>query len=933
MRPAVHVASASTDEEARELHRRAWNMSDAPFLIVVLPTRVHVYSNFQYDQTSPSEGLIVSCNIDEISTRLADFHSSEINSGKIWSNQSKNLNLNGRVRVVLLRHLKELANYLIVQRNLKSVVAHGLIVKFIYVRYLLDRGIISQDWLATNNLTVDAILSVEASLENFRHLIKCLEDRFNGRVFPFPLAGPDAPTDEDIQTVAAVFRGAGVVAQQLPLFDVYRFEFIPTELLSSIYEQFLSEEGTTRQEGAYYTPEVLADYVVSDIDEYSPLTESTKILDPSCGSGIFLVLAFRRLVEYWIRSNGGRMPSPTQLAKLLSQLYGVERDEEACYITEFSLLLTLLSFVEPPDLAQNNFRFPSLHNKQIFHADFFDPDSIFAQKRITFDWIIGNPPWAELKMSTHNQEHAKRWMVTHSQEFPVGRYRLSEAFLWHSSQRLRKGGTASLLLMATTLVNEHSAGFRKAFFASFSVLKVTNFSNLSGILFDSRTNAVAASIVFAKKDVQATEILHYAPLLSNQVLLRPKFKGRTSLWSLTIFDGDVQNVPISHAKDGETWKLALWGTYRDRESINKLERLFANRLSKLSSRPGWSLGVGLAVKQQTYLGDKTAVPELEGMPQLNARAMSNSKHRLSIPNEVLVSPSFDPVYVRQRSGLGGLALARAPHLFINHNFAAYSNKDYVLPHPKIGLSAPSEDEAYLKALSLMLNSSVFRYLLFFRSTAWGFSIDDLELASVKDLPIPTLNPEQIRFLNASYLTLALLDTGEDPTNLQKEIDTIIESTFKIPRQIATIAREFWTLRYPLNNGKLSVLPLRKLTDAMLKTYGTELRSQLESFTEKPHVVTLGRQDSVGFCSVRLAHRAEEGGVVIENKMSGAILKLWQSLLERRSQWVYVQRSFRHFTGNRITFYKPNRVMDWSRTQAMLDADDMIAEILAAEGRG
>src|SRR5262245_20818518 len=43
-RPAVYVADANTREEAREIHRSLWNLGNAPFLIVILPSEIRIYT-------------------------------------------------------------------------------------------------------------------------------------------------------------------------------------------------------------------------------------------------------------------------------------------------------------------------------------------------------------------------------------------------------------------------------------------------------------------------------------------------------------------------------------------------------------------------------------------------------------------------------------------------------------------------------------------------------------------------------------------------------------------------------------------------------------------------------------------------------------------------------------------------------------------------
>jgi hypothetical protein len=60
----------------------------------------------------------------------------------------------------------------------------------------------------------------------------------------------------------------------------------------------------------------------------------------------------------------------------------------------------------------------------------------------------------------------------------------------------------------------------------------------------------------------------------------------------------------------------------------------------------------------------------------------------------------------------------------------------------------------------------------------------------------------------------------------------------------------------------------------------------------------------------------------------ALRKLREQLSERFSQWAYVDRSLQVFEEETVQIFKSPRLMDWTRTQALNDADAIIAEILA-----
>ena len=68
-RPAVYIAEAQTPEEAREIHRSLWNLGNVPFLIVVLPSQIRVYTGFNYDRQNKEKGLVKL--IDQVRIRAA----------------------------------------------------------------------------------------------------------------------------------------------------------------------------------------------------------------------------------------------------------------------------------------------------------------------------------------------------------------------------------------------------------------------------------------------------------------------------------------------------------------------------------------------------------------------------------------------------------------------------------------------------------------------------------------------------------------------------------------------------------------------------------------------------------------------------------------------------------------------------------------------
>ena len=238
---------------------------------------------------------------------------------------------------------------------------------------------------------------------------------------------------------------------------------------------------------------------------------------------------YRKLIERTFAPR--KKPTPADLASLLKRhIFGVDMDDDACSVTEFSLYLTLLDYVQPSDLVDHpRFRLPTLRGKNIFCRDFFNTQPF---KKARFHWIAGNPPWKQLKTATleKRDERAMKWMLDHKADRPVGKYALAQAFAWRCREFLHRDGVCALLLPAMTLFEDPSHEFRKAFFHQHRIHSVANFSNLAEVLFARRARVPAAAFCFGLRgknelpdDLERTTV--FSPLIANQEATRPVKAG------------------------------------------------------------------------------------------------------------------------------------------------------------------------------------------------------------------------------------------------------------------------------------------------------------------------------------------------------------------------------------------------------------------------
>ena len=149
-------------------------------------------------------------------------------------------------------------------------------------------------------------------------------------------------------------------------FDMYDF-IIPVELISNIYEILLGSEKRNRY-NAFYTPQYLVNYILdASVSPFVRDYGSCKVLDPACGSGIFLVESYRRMVEKELR--GDQFTEDNELLQrlLVENIFGIDLNEEAIDVTIFHYIL-LCWIIKPKTLKK--FNLPNLKGSNLLVYDF-----------------------------------------------------------------------------------------------------------------------------------------------------------------------------------------------------------------------------------------------------------------------------------------------------------------------------------------------------------------------------------------------------------------------------------------------------------------------------------------------------------------------------------------------------------------------------------
>src|SRR6266480_3383649 len=280
-------------------------------------------------------------------------------------------------REMLARHLAQ-RNKNLTQRELNYAV-QMTIDRIIFLRICEDRGIEEYERLK-------ALLKGTSVYERLCNLFREADDKYNSGLFHFQKE-KDVPEPPDTLT-------PHLIVDDKPLKDIlkrlyypdspYEFSALPADVLGHVYEQFLGKvirltpshqvqieekPEVRRAGGVFYTPTFIVDYIVQHT--LSKLLEGKKpgargsaskikIVDPACGSGSFLIVAYQYLLD-WHRDRyiedgpekhrkelyqgaGGQWLLTTQEKKriLLNSIYGVDIDPQAVEVTKLSLLLKVL---------------------------------------------------------------------------------------------------------------------------------------------------------------------------------------------------------------------------------------------------------------------------------------------------------------------------------------------------------------------------------------------------------------------------------------------------------------------------------------------------------------------------------------------------------------------------------------------------------------
>jgi len=439
-----------------------------------------------------------------------------------------------------------------------------LVARVLFLRLIEDLGLTKnkkrrlsnggpQDWAAfVDHLTDDAKALVELVAKDVGRLY---HEPFERNLFDW-IYETNGALDEALQRL--ILR-----------FNAYDFAGLSEEILGDIYQTFLPAAKRKRL-GEFYTPASIVDWL---LEQTVFRHGEGKLLDPSCGSGSFLVRYMHRCLED-AKTRG--LDADAVLQELQTTVWGFDLNPFAAFISHFQLMWALVRFkpsTNPTDI-------PKIHvynlNSLLQESDlvtllgegFLAPGSA-ERDRDQWKYIVGNPPYIRAERVKYGDEMKGLWHQVWGQNADTGLVFLYRAL----TESLEAGGWLGMVVSGgyanseaaakvwKLLYPRRDAALRKIVWLEFTEKPVWDVARVPLILVIERTPA---------KDDDEIELYVPTKWTSDEPPVKINYKD--------FFDAKVS--PRVTGIDPSNTLEGLWGDYLlpllHPEDVPLLKKLYPN---------------------------------------------------------------------------------------------------------------------------------------------------------------------------------------------------------------------------------------------------------------------------------------------------------------------------------------------------------------------
>ncbi len=941
------LSNISDSEREKNIHKQVWSFDQAPLVFVIKDSEVKIYNAFTYEKRQ-KQGLqeIV---LEEGKTKKDVFSFWKLESGETWNWLQKNYyedrkqkNRRKRVNQKLFDNIKLVRSQLM--KELSENDANTLILRLIFIRYLIDRDVkINPEFIQGDSIVKRRI--------HFSNLIRNpkilnlffneLERIFNGILFKEEIQ----LTSNNVEFLSLVFsekddpfKNSLFDGIEDFYFNIFDFNIIPVELISGIYETLINPE-TREADSAFYTPLFLVEYILSNTidkffeEEQNRNKSECKVFDASVGSGIFLVQSFRRMVDREMEISGKvDLPKPRLAEMAKNNLFGIDINSEALKVACFSIYIAILDY-EDPGTIMDEFHFPDLY---LIQADVFDTTHDFNVliNNISLDFILGNPPWKKDKSTKH-----LKWVNSRNiyNKKITGKIEIAQNFLLRILELAHENTMCSLIVSSPIFYNISSTSrtFKNKFLTSTNISNILDLSPVRRFVFEGEDNpAMVIAFKKTKGDYENSSIKH-SSVKAN--LFTKHFK------TLVIEKFDQKQILQKYFVENEwMFKVALYGNALDylflKRIINEGKRIFDFINGKeIVKGAGILKGNIYDFNEYTPIVDKRVIENKQIRPFFSP--ISETYHTISKNEAHIKSGRINNLYE------GYQILIKEQAKDESKIVISFSN-DFVFRKGVFGIS--SKDSLKINELYGYLISKLYTYYIFISSCAWGVSTRPQIRFKEEYLSFPYIksnNREELIQLVNQFLKpfkefySQEVQMGKEPSGneiIKNRINEIIYEAYEIKDYEKDLIDYVLEIsRYQFQESKLSRI-LRKVNndENILMSYAEVFFNEFEKIYQDEYLsVEVYNLDY--FIALNFIFSKEKPKkkikYIVENDEKVVLEKLTKTVsISRISNDIFIQKDVKGFEENSFYIIKPNEYKSWHRALAWYDSSEIKEAIQSAE---
>lgn len=792
---SFYIFSSDTlsTEEIKSIHNRVWNEYKIKLFFTITKEKFSAYPAL----TKPKDFFSLFETKNDINNIIERIDKKKIDSGYLWlefyqslkKHKNKFKTVHEELIGALIRLREKLVQSIGNDPN-REIIVQALIDRTLFIKFLEDKHIINsyfyRHYFGKNCQYKNFLENNE--IRNINKLFLLINTIFDNSLFDTPKIKEKylkRSVRQDILSMLQREEESG----QLSLFD-FEFDILPVEFIGHIYQAFLSEK--KKQEGIVYTPENLARMINKKVIQDS---KYGKILDPACGSGVFLVLALRQLIQnnQW-QSKTIESELKKRIKILTECIYGIEKEPSAHRITFFSLYLELFNNIDPEKIKNliikeiqssknEQFKLFSIPLKaNILHGNSLDIiEKKFSDKK--FDFIVGNPPWRKIK---DTDEENRYWETKQS---VVGFKQLSQLFLIKLEDWQHETTRFGFVINSSNFTNEKSDKFRDHFFNNYKIDEYYDLSRVKDMVFENATES-ASIVIFSKPYKENNEF----PLYQFEYNQFSKLMGIVYVGSK-----DVKKIIQSTIVTNNFINLSNYGN----SIINKLKERRFHALENFLKDKFFKQGRGVALvskdvairelKITKEIWDKKGEQEKKNLKKQIKKLFlkTNKSQNYNIP--YIDSKDISPYRINlysgylSRSDRNRFDRAREEDLFKGKKIlynrkgkflsALYSNENIYFSDNINGICINSNSYPLIVSI---LNSKIINYYIntILRKRVLG-SYPEINISDINKIPIP-VNIEPELFKKITSLSKKFTN-GELEFNIenQKKMDGLIYDLYDL----------------------------------------------------------------------------------------------------------------------------------------------------------